>query len=111
MPYGQITLEAGQVALVENVGDEAHVLDNDDLGAVADCHARRLLAAVLQGVHAVERQVGHLAARGVDAENPTGLPRRVVVNAESVGGHALHSLTSAGVPGGWAGRLHAERRG
>ena len=46
--------------------------------AVADRHAGGLLAAVLQRVEAVEGEVGHLPARGVDAEDAAGFSRRVV---------------------------------
>ena len=78
---GQVALEAGEVALVEDVGDQAHVLDDHHLGAVADRHAGRLLAAVLQGVEAVEGQVGHLAGPAPDAEHPARLSRRVGASA------------------------------
>ena len=62
--------QAGERALVEHGGDQAHVLHHGDGVAVADRHAGRLLAAVLQGVEAVEGEVCHRAPRGVDPEDP-----------------------------------------
>jgi hypothetical protein len=40
-------LQAGELALVEDGGHQAHVLDHGDRVTVADRHARRLLAPVL----------------------------------------------------------------
>ena len=71
--------ERGEGALVEHVGHQAHVLDHGDVVAVADRHARRLLAPVLQGVEAEVGQVGDGLAGGVDAEDAARLLRRVVV--------------------------------
>ena len=42
--------QAGERRLVEDLGDQAHVLVDEDLPAVADRDAGRLLAAVLEGV-------------------------------------------------------------
>ena len=70
--HGQITGETGQGALVEDGGDETHVLHHRDGLAVAHRHPGRFLAAVLQGVDAVESELGHPFAGGVDAEDATG---------------------------------------
>ena len=51
-------VSAGEGAVVEHRGDQALVLDHEDLGAVAHRHARRLLAAVLEGEEAEVGQVG-----------------------------------------------------
>ena len=56
---GQVAVEPRQRALVEDGGHQAHVLHHGDGVAVADRHAGRLLAAVLQGEEAVEGEVGH----------------------------------------------------
>ena len=66
-------MSGGERAVVEHVGHEAHVLDDGDRLAVADRHARRLLAAVLQGVEAEVGEVGDRLARGVDAEDAARL--------------------------------------
>ena len=72
MAHGQIPGQAGDRALVEDGGDEAHVLHHGDGLAVAHRHPRRFLAAVLQGEDAVEGELGHPLAGGVDAEDATG---------------------------------------
>ena len=76
MADGEVALERRERAVVEDVGDEAHVLDDVDVLAVAHGHARRLLAAVLQGVEAEIGQVGDGLARRIDAEDPACLAPR-----------------------------------
>src|SRR4029077_11062982 len=66
---GQMAEQPGQGALVEDGGDEAHVLDDRDGIAVTDGHAGRLLPAVLQGEEAVEGEVRDPLAGRVDAED------------------------------------------
>ena len=87
---GEMALERRQRAAVEDVGDQAHVLDDGDGVAVADRHAGRLLAPVLQGVQAQVGQLGDGLARGVDAEDAAGLLWLVVVAASTCGGVDLH---------------------
>ena len=65
-------------ALVEDVGHEAHVLDDGDVDAVGHRHAGRLLPAVLQGVQAEVGEVGDRLVRGVHTEDATRLFQRVV---------------------------------
>ena len=82
---GQVAGERGQGAVVEHVGDEAHVLDHGDRLAVAHGHAGRLLAPVLQGVQAEVGQVRDRLSRGVDPEHAAGFLGGVVVEqAEKV---------------------------
>ena len=71
----QVTLERRELALVEDLRDEAHVLDDGDGLAVADRDAGRLLAPVLQGVDAEVREVGDGLARCVHAEDATRVLR------------------------------------
>ena len=52
MADGEVAVERGEAALVEHLGDEAHVLDDGDGLAVAHRDAGRLLAPVLQRVEA-----------------------------------------------------------
>ena len=72
MADGQVAPEARELALVEDGGDQAHVLHDGDGVAVADRHAGRLLAPVLEGVEAVEGEVGDAPPRGVDPEDAAG---------------------------------------
>ena len=90
---GQVAGQRGQGAVVEGVGHEAHVLDHRDGLAVADRHAGRLLAAVLQGVEPQVGEVGHRLAGGVDAEDAAGLVRGVVVGPRAHGS----TSTSGGI--------------
>ena len=67
-----MALEPREGALVEDGGDQAHVLDDRDRVTVAHRHAGRLLAAVLQGEETVEREVGHPHPGRVDPEDTAG---------------------------------------
>src|SRR5918997_874601 len=64
---------AARGGLVEDLADQAQVLVDDDRGAVGDGDARRLLAAVLQGVETEVGQLGDLLPRRPDAEDATGV--------------------------------------
>ena len=61
----------GQRLLVEDLADQAEVLEDQHLRAVGDGDARRLLAAVLQRVQAVVGELGDFFARRPDAEYAT----------------------------------------
>ena len=50
MADGEVAVERREAALVEHLGDEAHVLDDGDGLAVAHRDAGRLLAPVLERV-------------------------------------------------------------
>ena len=50
MPDGEVAFERHEMALVEHLRDEAHVLDDRDRLAIADGNASRLLTAVLERV-------------------------------------------------------------
>ena len=68
---GEVSFERCHVALVEDVGDEAHVLQDIDVLAVAHRHAGRLLAPMLQRV---ETGIGEMSDRlvgRIHAEHPT----------------------------------------
>ena len=70
---GDVALHGGERLLVEHLADEAEILEHQHLRAVGDGDARRLLAAVLQGIQAVVRELGHVLAGGPDAEDATFL--------------------------------------
>jgi len=103
-------LQTGELVLVENVGHEAHVLDNDETFPVTDSHPGGLLTAVLKGVEAIESHVSDLGPRRTHAEDPAGFARRAAVDVVGSGRnmfgfgldlavlnpvrrHVLHSLT------------------
>ena len=64
-----MTLEGAERGLVEDLGDEAHVLEDEDLGAVAHRDARGFLSAVLQGVQPEIGELGDLFTRSPDTED------------------------------------------
>ena len=75
VPDRDVAAQRGQRGLVEDLGDQAHVLVDHDPVAVADRDAGRLLAAVLQCVQAEVGELGDVLTRGPDAEDPAGVPR------------------------------------
>ncbi len=64
-----MALERTEGGLVEDLGDEAHVLEDEDLGAVADRDARGFLAPMLEGVEPEVRELGDLFTRSPDTED------------------------------------------
>jgi hypothetical protein len=66
-----LALEAAQVLLVEDLGDEAHVAQDGEPARVRDGDARRLLSAVLEREQPEEGDARHVALRGADAEHST----------------------------------------
>ena len=98
MPDRDVAAQAGQRRLVEDLGDQAEILVDDDAGAVADGDAGRLLAAVLQGVEAVVGELGDVLAGSPDAEHAALLPRWRLLR------HVAHSTGRTGT-----GRCDAPR--
>jgi len=91
----QVASEAGEFALVEYGGDEAHVLHDRDEVAIADGHACGLLATMLEGEEAVEGEVCDRSPRGVDPEDSArflGLHHRLVTT-HTGGRRACRSLS------------------
>ncbi len=76
---GVLAGEAREHALVEDLRDEAQVLDHGDLALVRDRDAGALLAAVLQGVEAEVGEAGDVVPGGEDAEDATGVADMHVV--------------------------------
>ena len=66
-------LERLERRLVEDLRDEAHVLVDEDLAAVAHRDAGRFLPAVLQGVEAEVGELGDFLAGSPDAEHAAGV--------------------------------------
>ncbi len=85
----EVAAQRAEVALVEDLRDQAHVLVDQDLRAVAHRDAGRLLAAVLQRVEAEVGQLGDLglgagAVGGPDAEDPAGVLRALLAGNQVV---------------------------
>ncbi|GHE51910.1 hypothetical protein GCM10018785_21980 [Streptomyces longispororuber] len=64
-----VSLEGAEGGLVEDLGHEAHVLEDEDLGAVADRDSRGFLAPMLEGVEPEVRELCDLFARSPDTED------------------------------------------
>ncbi len=77
---GEVTLERGDAALVEHLGDESHVLRHGDGLAVAHRDAGRLLAPVLERIEAQIGEMGDVLAGRVHAEHAAGVADRGVVH-------------------------------
>ena len=85
VPDGQMTAGQGlQGRLVEDLGDQAHVLEDHDLAAATYRDASRLLPAVLQGVESEIGQFGDLVGRGPHPEDTTGVLWAAVLRIEIV---------------------------
>ena len=80
----EVALERLERGLVEDLGDQAHVLVDQDLAAVADRDAGRLLAAVLERVEAEVGELGDVLAGGPDAEDAAGVLGSAVLGVEVV---------------------------
>ena len=102
---GDVAGEVGQGLVVEDLGDQAKVLVDEDLGAVGGGDAGRLLAAVLEGVQAEVGQAGDLLARGPDAEDTALLAWRGLELVGVVVGQGRQ----AGDAGGHLGRRGSRR--
>ena len=85
MADGVLAAEALEHLLVEDLADEAQVLDDRDLAVVGHGDAGALLAAVLQGVEAEERQPRDVAPRRVDAEDAAAVMETIVVQGARSG--------------------------
>ena len=73
VPDREVAHQPRQRAVVEDAGDETLVLDHRELVAIADGHARRLLAAVLQREEAQVGEVGDRLPGGVHGEDAARL--------------------------------------
>jgi hypothetical protein len=64
-----MTLERTERGLVEDLGHEAHVLEDEDLRAVAYRDTRGFLASMLEGVEPEVSELGDLFTGGPDSED------------------------------------------
>ena len=101
VPDREVALQRREAALVEHLGDEAHVLGDGDRLAVAHRDAGRLLAAVLEREQPEVGQLRDRLAGSVHAEDATGVARGLV-RSDEIGGvvlpgkHAVHYPTIDG---------------
>ena len=80
----EVALERVERGLVEDLRDQPHVLVDQDLAAVADRDAGRLLAAVLQRVETEVGQLGDVLAGRPDAEDAARVARALFLGVEVV---------------------------
>ena len=98
----EVAAQRRERALVEDLGDQAHVLVDEDLLAVGGRDAGRLLPAVLQRVEAEVGELGDVLAGGPDAEDAAGVLRPLLAGEQVVGEasvsacHDVDSPTPAG---------------
>ena len=78
MAHRDVPAQSGQGGLVEDLGDQAHLLVHHDAAAVADRDAGRFLAAVLQRVQAEVSELGDVFVRGPDTEHAARVTWRPV---------------------------------
>jgi hypothetical protein len=90
-------VQGPQGGLVEDLGDKSHVLEDENLGAVAHCDARGFLSAVLQGIEAEVRELGNLLAGSPDTEDATSVlgafltGKKIVVESSISTWHVIES--------------------
>src|SRR5262249_9184856 len=85
--------------LFEDLGHQAHVLEDDDPRTVADRDAGRLLAAMLQGVQAEVGELADLLVRCPDAEDPAGVLGASIPGVEVVAQPSVSARHMASVGG------------
>src|SRR4051812_10775758 len=96
MTDGEVTLERLERGVVEDLRDQTHVLVDQDLAAVADRDAGRLLAAVLERVEAEVDELGDLLARSPDPEHATGVLGTLVLRVERRGEPTVAATAALG---------------
>jgi len=74
--------QGGEGGLVEDLGDQPHVLEHGDPFPRGDRDAGGFLAAVLESEEPVVGQLGHVLGWGEDPEDTTGVLRAVVDGIE-----------------------------
>ena len=87
MPDGDVALHGRQRLLLENLADQAEVLEHQHLGPVGHGDAGGLLAAVLQRVQPEIGEFGDLFAGGPYAEYTAFFAGRVFLGQWLLGGH------------------------
>src|SRR5699024_874056 len=84
VPQGDVPGQGAQRDVVEDLGDQPHVLVDEDLLPVAGGDPGGLLAAVLQSVQPEVGELGDLFAGGPDAEDTAGVLRALLAGEDVV---------------------------
>ncbi|GAA3225738.1 hypothetical protein GCM10010468_53580 [Actinocorallia longicatena] len=89
MADGDVSAQGAEHGLVEDLGDEAHVLEDHDPRSIGHRDSGRFLAAVLECVETVIGEFGYFGGRGgvwgdPDTEDATGVLRAFVGGIELV---------------------------
>lgn len=92
MTNAKVAVESRQMALVEHLGDQAHVFVNQDSFAVTDGDARRLLTSMLKCVEAEVGQLGYLFSGCPDTEDAASVLRSALAGEKVVGESTIASL-------------------
>ncbi len=95
--HREVALERLEGGLVEDLGDQAHVLVHQDLAPVADRDPGRLLAPVLEGVEAEVAELRDVLPRRPDTEDTAGVLGSEVVRVEVVRQSAVSATACPGV--------------
>ena len=107
--HGQVPVQTLQRRLVEDLRHQAHVLVDHDVGAIADGHPGRLLAAVLEGVEPEVGQLGDSLAGCPHSEHAAGILGTFVVPGQIVIKTSVSALHSASVGAVTDSRKHRNR--
>jgi hypothetical protein len=81
---GDMALQELEIALMEDLGNQAHVTVDEDLLAVAGSDSRRFLSAVLQGIEPEVGEFGGFLAGGPDSEHTAFILRSAVLGVDFV---------------------------
>ena len=73
MTDGDVAVQRLKTGFVEHLRDQAHVLVDHDVAAIADGDASGLLAAVLKCIEAEIGELGYLITGSPDSEDATGI--------------------------------------
>jgi hypothetical protein len=106
VPDRDMALKGRERRFVEDLGNQTHVLVDEDLPTVADGDTGGLLSAMLQGVQPEVGQLGDLFARRPDAEDSAGVLRSAVVGIELVGKSPIAARHGSSLRGDEAGSGH-----
>jgi hypothetical protein len=79
-----MTLEGTERGLVEDLGHEAHVLEDEDLGAIAYRDSRGFLTPMLEGVEPEVRELCDLFTRSPDPEDAASVLRALLAGKQIV---------------------------
>ena len=102
----EMALQRLESRLVEHLRDQTHVLVDQDLAAVADGDAGRLLATVLQGIQTEVGELGDVLSGGPDSEDTTGILGSSVLWVEIVGQKPISARHSRSLRDRWGRADH-----